>query len=64
MNSGFCPSIHKSLRMVLGRRKVVIVLAMKAGRESRGITPLVFDVATGCNSRNKPCLFTDAVLTE
>jgi hypothetical protein len=34
--------------MVLGGEKVVIVLAMKADRESRGIAPLIFDVATRC----------------
>lgn len=30
------------------KRKVVIVLVMKADRESRGIAPLIFDVATRC----------------
>jgi hypothetical protein len=34
--------------MVLGREKVVVVFAMKADRESKGIAPLIFDVATGC----------------
>jgi hypothetical protein len=32
--------------MVLGREKVVIVLSVRADRESRGVAPLILDVAT------------------